>query len=432
MRYFALFFLLISNSFALAPDPNVLILALIAGVISLLFVAIMFMLANFLQDPSLEAHAKENLKEIFIGAITVLVVYIALVGSDLLFILTGQTYQQIETYVTQKLDSYINALKADFESTIRVGHRVTMVTSYFFSKSAGFIFFFGSSQSPYAGLSGLRSSLYRLANDIITGILIYETLKMLLTFFGSFSWYIFAFGFMLRMFPFSKKLGGILIALGISVSILFPYSLYISTLMHDKILEEARAKQILIHSQITAADLDRISLRLPNLLEKICTNEWIRWFTSLNEWGWWLILCPPFCLGYATFICTISCTGATIGFAACFAACFPKEFLSCIMPIKGLCWQWISYPFFTTVTSAFSMFISIALVSAGKRLESSLGDPSQIYSIVMSKLIIPGNIAAVLPIMELVLVLAFVIVGARALSSVLGGELFIAGLGRLV
>lgn len=446
MRQLLAFVLIAGISFALAPDPSVLGPAGIAGVLGGAIIGLLYMLSKVFQDASLEAHAKELLRELAAGAVVVFVVYCLVFGSlDLLPILTGQP--DVGAIVVDKLDNYTEALAKDYEMAIKVTNRVGMVSSYFYSRTLGYIFYFGAMQSPYQGMAGLRIALTHLANEMGNGIMMYETMKMLQYFFSAISSLIFAIGFALRMIPFTRKAGGMVMAIGFAAAVLYPYAVYLATLLHDQIISDAESGGVKIHSQVTAGDLDKITLDLPDFLVEVCTNDFIRIFTSLNEWGWWAIICIPYCtillvscISIAMSTCAAEASACLVGYAACYAACFiPQlsscysQFYNCIVPVFGTCWNTISYRFYTGVQAAFVLASTIAAVTASKQIEGAIGgNVGEIYDIVMQRLVLPVSAAAALPVMEAVFVGIIVIVGARALSGIFGGEIQIAGLGRLV
>lgn len=423
MRQLLALILTAGISFALAPDPSVLGPAGIAGALGGAIIGLLYMLSKAFQDPSLEAHAKELLRELAAGAVVVFIVYGLVFGSlDLLPILTGQP--DVGSIVVDKLDGYTEALAKDYEMAIRVTNRVGMVSSYFYSKTFGFIFYFGAMQSPYQGMAGLRIALTHLANEMGNGIIMYETMKMLQYFFSAISSLIFAIGFALRMIPFTRKAGGMVMAIGFAAAVLYPYAAYLATLLHDQIISDAESGGVKIHSQVTAGDLDKITLDLPDFLETMCTNDFIRLLASLNEFGFWLVFCTPFC----AIFCAITCIGATVGWAACFANCF----WACWPPFYGWCWD-ISNNIYSGLMMAFQVATTIAAVAASKQIEGAIGgNVGEIYDIVVQRLVLPVSAAAALPVMEMVFVGIIVIAGARALSGIFGGEIQIAGLGRLV
>jgi hypothetical protein len=424
-----LFLALLGSAFAAAPPPDVLMPAAIAGVLASAIIGVLYMLAKFSEDAPLEAHVRELLQELVSGAVVVGIVYAVVVGSiDLMPTLVGQSQASMDTIVMEKIgdlnSGYMGNLTYDYEIAIKVANRIGMVSSYYYSKTLGYIFYFGTMQSPYQGMAGLRISLTQLANELGTGLLIYETIKMLYYFLTNISYMVFGIGFALRIIPFTRKAGGMVIAIGFAAAVLYPYATYLSTVLHDQIIQEAANNNVAIHSQILSGDLDKISLDLPGILVTLCTDDFIRTFTALNEFGWWLIICTPLCI----IQCVGQCAGTLWGFAACFAACF---FLQCWPPIFGTCWN-ISYNVYNGVQAALTLASSVAAVAVGNRLAGSVGDPGGMYDIVVGKLIMPVSAAAALPIMESVFIGGIVIAGARSLSATFGGDIQIVGLGRLV
>lgn len=446
------FIALTGFSFAAPLSPSDLVPACIAGLLAAGIIAIMFMLAKFLQDAQLEASAKDMLREVIAGVVVVAIVFAIASGAIAMMpALTGQSSASVDTIVVGKIgdlnSGYIGNLTADFETAIRVSNRIGMISSYYYSRTLGYIFYFGAMQSPFQGMAGLRISLTHLSNEIANGIIIYETIKMLYYFLSSISGLVFAIGFALRIVPFTRKAGGMVMAIAFAAAVLFPYATYLSTLLHDQIILDAASQNVKIHSQITPADLDKITLKLPSFLVEMCTNDFIRVFTALNEWGWWAIICIPYCtiILVATLIaaaaqCAASAASCLVGYAACYAACYLPQaseayasFASCIVPIYGNCWESISYPLYNGVQSAFTLASTIATTVAAKSIEGQIGgNVGEIYDIVVQKLVMPVSAAAAMPAMEGVFIGGIVIAGARSLSGTFGGDIQIVGLGRLV
>ncbi|MFA5076832.1 MAG: hypothetical protein WC488_00170, partial [Candidatus Micrarchaeia archaeon] len=251
---------------------------------------------------------------------------------------------------------------------------------------------------------GLMQSLSVLASNISTGILVYEAMILFMRFLFSISiTAILPIGFALRFIPFTRKIGGTLLGLAIAGIFAYPFAMALAAEIHDNVDVQ--------HSMITAEDLGKVSLHLPSFLVGLCTNDFIRVFTSLSEWGWWAIICIPLCL----------------------ACCLLTGLWHCLAPIAGWCWWGISYQFYNFTQMALMLVSSAAMVSASQRMQSAIGaDAGAIHDIVMNHLIIPVSSASALPIMEAVFVGGFTILVARSLSSALGGELAIAGLERLI
>ena len=381
------------------------------AMIGVLIVALAYMAANVLQNSQMEAWAKSEWKELIISGLIVFFVYGAVSAhlGQILWSTTGYPdSSSLVTMVEGRFGTFENDLYKDYYDVIRVAQRLGMITSYSYTATGGYIFYMGKMDGPYIGTSGLMQSLAILSGNLSNGILVYEAMILFLKFFFQISaGVILPLGLALRFLPFTRKAAATIIGLALAGIFLYPIAMVLAAEIHDNIGVQ--------HSLITPSDLDRITIKLPQDLVQMCTNDAIRSFTQMSEWGWWAAICTPYCL--------ISCAGPQ------FAACFPP----CFMPIKGTCWNAISYPFYNWVQTGFMVGASISLVSASQAIENAIGtDPGVIFDIINNHLVIPLGVASSLPIMEAVFVAAITIVGARSLSAALGGEIAIVGLERLV
>jgi hypothetical protein len=388
-----------ANEYALVP---------IGAVLGIAIIWLAHTLGSLTANPQLEAWSKNEWKDLVVSLITVSLVY-GLVSFQLGSILGTTTGYSADKNafmqsITAKYTQFKSDLLADYEMAIRVAQRIGMVTSYSYNVSGGYIIFMANSNAPFLGATGLRQAINQLGYNMSTGILTYEALIVFMKFFFTLaSESILPLGLALRMIPFTKRVGGTIMAISLAGIFFFPYAMALTADLHDAV-KVTHAKD-----SFTYADLDKLTLKLPSFLAFLCTNTFIRFFTNLSEWGWWLILCLPICLTHL------------LAFYACFA------------PYVGWCWNGISFPAYNYTQLAMMVTSSIALIAQSKSITNNLGtDPGTMYSIVMDKLVVPVSTAATVPIMEAVLVCGITILAARGLSGILGGEMTLGGIERLV
>jgi hypothetical protein len=409
--YFSFILLFISTIFA-SPDFSVVV---IAGSVSGAIIGLAFMLANILSNPALEGWAKAEFGEFVIGAITVVLVYALTKGSlALLPALTGNI--NVDDYLLQKTNEYKQALFSDAEDMIRVSHRVAKLSSFYYTRTSGLFFYFGKMDAPFMGIGGIRTPLMTLADGIVRALMIYDGFYMLHLFFSGLSDFLFTIGFALRIIPFTRKSGALLMAVGFAGAVIFPWMFYFATYLHDTIVDEMAKEGKSIHSLLTSDDLYKLNLHLSDWILEICSNKWIRWLTAITEIGWWAIVCPVFC--------AIFCVTALIGWAHCF--------ISCVLPITGWCFTGVSTPLYALYQHAMMITGSIASINAVNSVKSAGIDPSVVYDIVMNKLILPVSLSTSLAIGEFVFVCAMTILSVRSLSEAFGGDISIIGFGRLI
>ncbi len=403
--------LFISTVFA-SPDFSVV---LAAGLASASIIGLAFMLANALNNPALEGWAKAEFGEFIIGAVTVVLVYALVKGSlASLPLLTGST--NVDQFLLQKTNDYKQGLLSDAEDMIRVSHRVAKLSSFYYTLTSGLLLYFGKMDAPFMGIGGIRAPLMALADGIVKAIMIYEGFYMLYLFFSRLSDFLFTIGFALRIFPFTRKAGALLMAIGFAGAVIFPWAFYLSTYFHDTIVNQMVGEGKSIHSLLTADDLYKLDLQLPGWIEEICSNEWIRWLTSITEFGMWALVCPIYC--------TVFCASATFFFPICYAGCIP--------PVVGWCMAGFSTMLYLGYQYAMMLLGSTAALSAVSRIKSLGFDSSLIYEIVMKKLVLPVSLGTSLAIAEIVFVAGVTILSIRSLSEAFGGDLNIIGIGRLI
>ncbi len=473
------YFLLFATPF----NPGDLVYVASSVLVSIFFIALYNMYAHATQKPDAIARAKSLLYEIFSGVlIVVIVLSLIYPSSALMNILDKNPDLSI-------INNQINYLISDYAKTIELGNRLGEVGSYFYTKSFGYIFYFGTMGSPYAGYNSLQSQLSQTASNISMAIFEYKTLVMLYQFFQFIGPSLFLFGFIFRVFPITKKIGALLISLAFFSTILYPYLLYLSQYFYNSL-----SSSYPLHSQITGGDLESISLHVSPLLKTMCKNNFIRIFTNINEFGWWLFLCPEICIMAGTKNipicssqpaggmptgnlempeglsinkicytkavnvcnnkchnkCVSDCGGNPGCEAACFASCSafctvtPDKptissccsskwtqwiYSTCLPPVSGKCWNHITYPWYNSVQMAFMTLSSNALLSSAASVSST---PEEVYNIVMNKHVLPVSRGTAFPLMEIIFIGLVGFTAMKDLNALFGGDLYIAGLSRLV
>ncbi|MEW6528490.1 MAG: hypothetical protein AB1391_01230 [Candidatus Micrarchaeota archaeon] len=407
-----IFSLLFFTQSSFAVEPYYTIVP-IGGLLAVFIIAIFYMASQFLQNPQLEAWTKNELKELMIAGITISIVYVAMSVStgELLGTITGYADKSdLISGIETKFNEFENALLNDYNHLIKASNRFGMLSSYTYSQSAGFIIMFGKTDAPLLGAGGMMQSLSILASSASNGILIYEAMKIFLKFFFDTSInYLLPIAFVFRMLPFTRKIGGTLIALALAGVFIFPFSMVLAATVHDSVG--------VTHSQMTSPDFEKITLKLDNRITEMCTDSTLRLLVSLSEYGWWAMICPIYC--------SIFAAACGPGAPACFAACIPPT-------PGGICFSSYVYPLYNYIQTAYSIASSIALVTSARNVVPNVESSGVIFDILTNKLIVPVSVAASLPLMEVVLVGALTVVGARSLSSALGGDIAISGLERLI
>ncbi|MBU0586338.1 hypothetical protein KJ780_02405, partial [Candidatus Micrarchaeota archaeon] len=399
----------------------------IAGMLTVLLIALLYMVSQYIQSPQLEGWARAEIRELIIAGITISIILSATVFSTgaITQVLTGKDPVNLISDVDGAFTVFKTALMNDYQDLVKIANRLGLIIAYTYSASIGspvyIAIFFGNTTTPYMGGSALMQQLSVLAGSIANGIMIYSAMTLFMKFFYYLSSdFILPIGLALRFIPFTRKIGGTMIGLALAGLFVYPIAMALVAELHTNI-----ALTTPLHSQMTSADFAKLELNLPSYLTMFCTNDFIRMFVNINEFGWWFILCTPICLAYAAIAASSCATG--------YAACFATFFWACWQPFYGSCWQIVAGYFYPGVQTALFVTSTVAAIVQSEHLANIAGrNLDALFDIIMDKFIIPVSRATAIPVMEAVLVGGLTIVGARALSAVLNGEVAISGLERLI
>ncbi len=408
IRSLILLLLLTSLSFASIDFSLVIAGALISGVI----LGLAFSLAFATGNPSLEGWAKVELSETISAFLIIALVYGAVNSSNpILLSLTGKSnLKDVRDYILTKCDTYLESAKSDAKTTLRVAHRVSQISSFYYSITTGYAIYFSKMMAPFMGIGGLRSKLYSLMQGLSEVILVYETIKYLAVMLTSLSDILFSVGFALRLIPFTRKLGATLMAFGFAGAVVFPWVFFLSAEIRDKIEDYANNNAMPIHHQLTSEDLENFKLNLPGWVEDVCENQYIRWLLSITEFGWWLLICPAYC--------AITCAG------------FPGCFVPCVEPIVGWCFSITTHYYYLAQALAMRAG-AMAGIYTTAQLKHQLSS-GRMFDLVIKKLFFPVSRGIVLALAQSLFIAGTTILSIRALSEAFGGSVAVIGLSKLV
>jgi len=214
-------------------------IALVAIVISFLFVAIAYMLSELLRSPELQAWAKNELVESAMSAVMVGLIFSSLtVLNTLVAAMTGG-YSHIGvgySYLNETLNDlsrvYIHLLLLD----ATIGTLGTLGASLFlpfFGLPAG-ITVFGVGLNPLPGLSMVNGAIVNVADATALVIINLLAQTMLLEFiYEQFFTFFLPFGVILRTFNMTRRLGSTIIALAITGYVVYPLTLVLNKGIYD-------------------------------------------------------------------------------------------------------------------------------------------------------------------------------------------------------
>ena len=404
MRWLVYLLLLMSIASAAGNDVFIAIFPF-AVVIVAVILGLLNMAAETFSLPMLSAYVKTELGELVSGVVLAVIVYAFIIGSNqLTTILVGKSATDLAAAHFQSLisDYYFKT----YMGIIRISTQLRAMVSFNTQQvwPAAYISW-GHSIGPYAGIAPFLTSLSMAVQGIANNILIYETLLLLLSFSNSvIGPIVLPIALALRLIPFTRQAGTALIAICISLLVIYPWSVVFVSEIHKVVhypnpTDNGAVNNILSNMGVHFPAID--------VLETMCQNFVIRGFLELNELGNVILFCP--------LTCGLACAGPQ--FAVCFPACFETCF-------------------------ALIVFLIYPLVSAGAQLiYNTLGtyflmhaDYQQAGAIfdAMYPFVRDINNMVVMGYVDALIIGVFTIVGSRSVSAALGGEWYMLRFQRLI
>ncbi|MBI5222944.1 hypothetical protein HY990_00830 [Candidatus Micrarchaeota archaeon] len=380
---------------------------LILGTVIVLIIitlALMFMICEPLNMPSLKVWVKSELREVIVAGIICAVCISFFYGStSVTAVLTG-----VSDYHQSAL-SFLGNLSersyAGYFNAIKVNQYVTMRSGFSSSFSAGHMYAALSLvQAPYSGYSALNIILNNISNTLAINIVTLEALSVFLDFIIHSSDKLLYLAFALRFIPFTRSVGSTLIAIILGVYVLFPFALVFLSLTHSFGAPTSNPpNQVLVPTAVVPSSVfNDLSFTLPPGSSFICSEPWMRLLVAnLGELGFSI---PP-CL-------LIALAGLPFGYGALFAQCFQvmTQFVYPLLTnvVLPILWSAVIIPASLMPANVAAVFNSLTSFNAA----------------------VVGLV--VLTYVDLILVLMITMVGIRSISLALGGEYMIPGVQRLV
>lgn len=397
MRLFALIFILFSPlAFALdAIDllndlPAVPIMAVVVGI----FIGITGMFANALQNPQLEAWFKNELREYFAALILICIVTIALISSNgVSYALTGTS--DYVTKATQVVDKWVGWYDGAYFDIIRAATKLRSAATY--APYANLPLWYVSvsySSNPLAGAAMFFIPLTAATAALTNAIFLAEGVRLLLAFCSVVvPEILLPLSFVLRMVPFTRKLGSTMIGVSIAAGTLIPFAVIF--------VDELNTSVTVPVPRIADLGAFDASSSAMGLAEPMCELAPMRIMMGLTDPLFALVVCVVFLL--------IPIVGGAI-FAACYSIV-----------------QYVVYPLLTTL---FQLIMTILIVLWEFQVDTSgygVDVYNQLYPFVRDV-----NNLALLAYIDYILIGTIAVVGARGISTALGGEWYMAGIQRLI
>ncbi len=393
-RLALLLFILANISFAVEP-VNLTYAVPVVIILVTIFIAAMSMLATAIADPRLEAWAKTELRELFAGVILIaLVTAFFLSSSGISVALTGETdYIQV---AKDTMDNWISEYDHAFITIMRAAAKIRIAATY--SPYMNIPLWYVSisySTNPLGGVGILLGTLNVASSALTNAMFIAEGMRMMIVFMQvAAPTVLLPLSFILRLIPFSRRIGNTMIAVTLAGMIFFPFGVILADNLNGSI------------------DMPNPTINLNSLdanpgvmiaFEPLCESEAIRVLLSLTDVVFALLVCLPLLF-----------TPWTAGF-------YP----ACYNIVKEIVYPLINV-IFQLAGTALMLAWDIAY-SAGLGRDYAVGafQALETFLTAVNNLVLIGYI-------DFILIAIITIAGARSLSTALGGEWYMAGVQRLI
>ncbi|MEM4215817.1 MAG: hypothetical protein QXD51_01905 [Candidatus Anstonellales archaeon] len=202
-------------------DPFFCLPAIIG--ISILVMALGFMLAGILNNPQFDAKVKEEVRATITGILLLIIIFGMLNSIDSL-IKTYTGYQNVGDFSDSLLEKFENKTKFLFVQYSAVLTRVGQYAGLSYNIAIPIsIFQLNIGEAPFRGLGPVSSSLHGIGNVLSTFYFAIVSLKILIPFAA---WiakdWLLPIAFAFRLMPGTRKIGATLIALALSAAIVLP------------------------------------------------------------------------------------------------------------------------------------------------------------------------------------------------------------------
>jgi len=390
---------LLSSSFALSMNDFIIVLPFTVIIMVIVLVAA-YMMSQALQNAQLNAWVKTEIREMIVAAILVAIVLaIFTTGTPpnpLISTLTGTSNYQNQAI--NVLDGMIGRANTAFLDDMKAFHLIGLMSGFSTSIAVPVIYFggyFGS--SPYMGFSAFFVFLSQAASGLSGVIFLYTALKVLMNFFQAISWQLIWIAFAFRFIPFTRQLGNTLIGFFVGVFLILPLSILLVGDMHSALGAGMPSPHITKWSDM--------EINIPPAASFICdkyAGTAIRFILGFfGEIGFALPICIPV---------------AIVTFGAGWEPCM-YLMTSIIYPILVI----VVSVVWGGIMAAYSFHSNSALIA----------NATAIFNVLQPYMQAVNNLV-VLSYVDAIVIMAITYIGAKAISTALGGEYLIPGVQRLV
>lgn len=396
-RLALMLFLIATPVFAAEPMDLTFAVPMVAVIVGI-FLALMTMLATAISDPRLEAWAKTELREMIFALLLIVVIIAFFIGSSGISVaLTGKT-----DYIGAAddiMDGWLANYDSAFENVIRAATRIRAAATYSpYINIPIWYFSINYAANPLGGVAILLGTLNMATQGLTNAIFLGEGIRMLLSFLkATVPKILLPLAFIIRLIPFTRRLGNTLIAISIAGMVFLPFSVILADELNKAIDFPV--------PRINLGDLDANPWAMV-VAEPFCESMTLRALALVGETVFAMIVCLPLLLTPWT------------------AAYYPV----CVTPIMS---QWV-YPLIMLVFQVIEsvlLLLWMGVYTPGSMVTHDYANT--VFNAVQPFLRDINNLVLV-GYLDFILIGVVTIVGARSLSSALGGEWYMAGIQRLI
>jgi len=368
----------------------------VVAIMVAIFIGVANMLSATIGNPQLEAWAKTELREFVAALILIVIIIGAFIGSSGISVaLSGKT-----DYIGASkgiIDGWIGKYDNSYHQIIVASAKLRIAATFApYVNMAIWYVSINYATNPLAGIAAFFTPLTVATQGLSNAIFLAEGVRLLISFCGVVvPKVLLPLSFCLRLVPFTRKLGNTMIAVSMAGGVFLPFSVIVTDSLNKNIHEpDPQVKNM------AALDADPWIMTMAGPL---CESKVIRTMLGLTDPVFALVVCAPLLL--------IPIVGA-----AFFAVCYPIV-------------QYVVYPLVSTV---FQWVMAIMLIIW--EAKNGVGDYSyatdvfnQLYPFLRDL-----NNLVVLTYIDFIVIGLLTVTAARSLSAALGGELYMAGIQRLI
>ncbi|VVB58702.1 Uncharacterised protein [Candidatus Anstonella stagnisolia] len=277
----------------------------LAVALSAAFIGLAYMASQIFNVPALGAWVKIEVQELVVSVIIVVLIVgmTASLNSAVAFATgTDGYYDAAVAY----LDGFRDLGLQLHQKLLHVGYLVNLAAGFSYSVSVSAIYAGANfSSAPRSGLGGLVGAVGNAVDSVALTVLFISAQKVFLVFFVAISSIIMPMGVVLRTFPFTRKLGALLLSAGVCTAVVYPTALVLSKEIYNVYGTDLQAK-------VANADKGVPNLGSPPGSGTLCSPA-AQWFASgfgLGDLFWSIVYCVPSCAlsGPLSWACYNACS----------------------------------------------------------------------------------------------------------------------------